>query len=442
MLSKLFGLGRPRQRPHRSGTIQTGKSRRFVPQLETLETREVLSPALCDNSFAFLVGTNTYKIPYQSNYRLDEPNDDVTRVIVAVHGIDRTAKSTYDDVLNAGQNLAAGADRTSLIVAPQFLNESDIAAYQLGNDYMFWNNGLWRDGGQSSSTVGPHGHFRPDNVSSFEVVDELLNSIVDSHNFSHLDTVIVSGHSAGGQFVQRYAATSHLDLASQGLSVRYVTMNPGTYLYLDEHRWNPSTGTFDIPTGHDGYDNYPYGLGYVDTTLYPYIANLDATTIRSQYAQRQVIYIQGKNDTSTGGALDTSDPAMLEGANRFERGSTYFNYLHYLQDYYGTENLDFRSHVRETVPGVGHDSTGMYASSSALRWLFDYNPQFPRSQCVGTASSAPSKPDASGFSVGPRAASSGTASRANAKPRATRSIETRMCGIDPLIGISSSDDAP
>jgi hypothetical protein len=376
--SKLFGLGR-RQRPHHPGTVRTEKSRRFVPQLEMLETRLVPSPVLCDDSFSIPVDTtHSYKVPYCHNYSLDVANNDVTRLIIAIHGHERDAVSTRDDVVTAAQ--AAGADGSSLIVAPQFLNGTDITDlnsdpryvdYHLDSDYFYWNT-PWREGAQSSSSP----YTRHGKVSSFKVVDELISRIVDSHKFPYLNTVIVAGHSAGGQFVQHYAATSPLetDLASQGVSVRYVTMNPGSYLYLDEHRWDPSTNTFTIPTGIDGYNDYPYGLGTVNTTLYPYIASLDASTIPSQYAQRQVIYIQGENDTSTGGVLDTSGPANLQGANRLERGSIYFNYLHYLQDYYGTDVLNFNHHVRETVPGVGHDSAAMYASSSALRWLFDYNP--------------------------------------------------------------------
>src|SRR5262249_55858103 len=94
-LSKVFGLGRRHQRPHRLGSIRTVKPRHLVPQCEMLEARVALSPVLCDDQFAFAVGTNTYRIPYCHNHALDVPNSDVTRVIIAVHGIERTAVSTY-----------------------------------------------------------------------------------------------------------------------------------------------------------------------------------------------------------------------------------------------------------------------------------------------------------------------------------------------------------
>jgi hypothetical protein len=376
-LSKLFGLGRRPGRPDRSGPFRPTKPRRFRPHCEVLESRLALSPVLCDDQFSFQVGTHTYKIPYSHNYPLDMSNCEVTRVIIAVHGIERTAVSTYDDALAAAQN--AGADGASLIIAPQFLNESDIVTYQLPGDYMYWN-GPWRDGAQSSSTSA---HPRPDKVSSFEVVDDLLTCIADSGNFPNLNTVVVSGHSAGGQFVQHFAATSRVEnhlSADLGLSMRYVVMNPGSYLYLDPARWDPSAGVFDIPTAAPGYNNYPYGLDNVSPTQYPYVAGVDIDTIPAQYGQRQVIYILGEADTGNDHSLDTSPPAMLEGANRFERGSIFFGYL---QAYYGPDILNHQ--VRETVPGVGHDSTAMYASSPALNWLFDTPAPAPGPAHEGTA---------------------------------------------------------
>jgi hypothetical protein len=85
-----------------------------------------------------------------------------------------------------------------------------------------------------------------------------------------------------------------------------------------------------------------------------------ADTIRTQYKQRQVVYILGEDDIHIDGELDVSCPAMLQGANRFERGSTYYRYLQY---FYGPNILNY--HVSETVPGVGHNSALMYASRSS-----------------------------------------------------------------------------
>src|SRR5262249_19132372 len=83
--------------------------------------------------------------------------------------------------------------------------------------------------------------------------------------------------------------------------------------------------------------------------------------------QRQMISILGESDTRTVSPLDVSPAANLEGANRFERGTIFFNYL---QDFYGPAILSHQ--VRETVPGVGHAGGLMNASSPALKWVFDF----------------------------------------------------------------------
>jgi hypothetical protein len=316
---------------------------------------------ICDDWLSFTVGTHTYQIPYCHNFPIDEPNCDVTRVIVAIHGAQRTARTTYNDVLAAAQ--AAGADQTSLIIAPQFLNQNDIAQYELPDDILFWTNNQWRLGDRSAN-MDP----RPARVSSYALVDELLNRIADCGNFPNLSTVIVSGHSGGGQFSQHFAAGSGVEnhlIGDLGLSVRYVTMNPGTLLYLDPARSVPDTEDFAPPEDSecpDDYNRYGYGL----VNLNSYMAMTGADAIHDQYEQRQVIYILGELDTAIDAELDVSCPANLQGANRFERGSTYYRYLQYL---YGPNVLNYQ--VRETVPGVGHNSALMYASSSGLRWLFD-----------------------------------------------------------------------
>jgi hypothetical protein len=332
------------------------------PRIETLEERVVPATA-CDDLFAFAVGTNTWKVPYCHNFDLDVANSDVTRVVIAVHGINRNATDYYSYALNAAT--ADGvADRT-LIVAPQFVNEADITENNLGDDVLYWN-APWRDGARSSSTAQ---HPRADRVSSYEVLDDLLTHIADSGNFPHLDTVVVSGHSAGGQFTQRYAVTNteeaHLS-GDDGLSVRYVPMNPSSYLYLNANRWDPTTQTFTVLNGHDGYNNYPYGLDNVNSPEYYYIANQDPDIIGAQYEQRQVSYLLGDQDIDRNDPdLDKSDAANVQGKVRFQRGNVYFAYL---QDYYGPDILNYQ--VRETVPGVAHDGDRMYASAQAAVWIF------------------------------------------------------------------------
>ena len=74
-------------------------------------------------------------------------------------------------------------------------------------------------------------------LSSFEVIDRLIDVSVKQNPNIH--RIIILGHSAGGQFVVRYAAINnqHEPLLKKGITVRYIVANPSSYPYLNETRY-------------------------------------------------------------------------------------------------------------------------------------------------------------------------------------------------------------
>ena len=74
---------------------------------------------------------------------------------------------------------------------------------------------------------------------------------------------VLFGNSAGGQFVNRYAAVDRGPdvLAGRGLQVRFVISNPSTYLYFDRER--PVSVPDGARVNHWRYglaqDSYSYG---------------------------------------------------------------------------------------------------------------------------------------------------------------------------------------
>ena len=58
-------------------------------------------------------------------------------------------------------------------------------------------------------------------------MDSLISHLLS--NFSNLQDIVLVGNSAGGQFVNRYAAGS--DQEGGGM-IRYVVSAPSSYLYL------------------------------------------------------------------------------------------------------------------------------------------------------------------------------------------------------------------
>src|SRR5207302_9442487 len=111
----------------------------------------------------------------------------------------------------------------------------------------------WRSGGTSASS---------DKISSFDFVDELLRQLANKQTFPNLRAIVVAGHSAGGQYVNRYEMANQVH-ETLGVPVTYVVSNPSSYAYLDATRPTPDGSDFR-PFGDSRncttFDHWPYGL--------------------------------------------------------------------------------------------------------------------------------------------------------------------------------------
>ena len=322
-------------------------------------------PEICPDSFDVGGG---FRIPICRNYALEKTQPKVTRAVVAIHGAERRATETYAGVMAAAEE--AGEDSNTLIVAPQFLNETDSGRQ---DDVLYWTGTAWRFGNRSVN-----GNPR---LSSYEVLDAILITIAESGNFPNLATLVVAGHSAGGQLTQRFASASPAEIQiseDTSIPMRYVAMNPGSWLYLDPVRWDPDSESFipPDPQACPGYDDYGYGL---HANLNEYMRAVGPSAIRKRFGQRRLAYLLGDQDICQPDEECTTPPgspppdggcaAMLQGAYRFERGSIFYEYIQY---FYGSDIVT--RHSLAIVPGVGHDATAMFTSSQSLSAIFDYRP--------------------------------------------------------------------
>jgi pimeloyl-ACP methyl ester carboxylesterase len=198
--------------------------------------------------------------------------------------------------------------------------------------------------------------------------------LADRSGFPDLQTIVLVGHSAGGQLVQRYAAASEAGdaLLRLGIAMRYVVINPSSYLYLDASRPGlGSDGGFAPPApallkACPEYNEYKYGLERPN----PYLARRSMEEAKARYGRREVVYLLGEADDDPNDEnLDRSCAAMLQGRTRFERGSAF---LQHLANVYGDEIRT--RHVLDIVPDLGHQGTRILRSPSGLRWLFDVIP--------------------------------------------------------------------
>ena len=269
------------------------------------------------------------------------PPASIQRVLIIVHGRLRNA----DTYLRSAETAAghAGQQGTTLIIAPQFLNEQDVARHQLPSDILRWQGNDWMAGGLSTG---------PNPVSSFQVLDDIVARVSDRQQFPEVKEIVIAGHSGGAQVVQRYALLAH---GQYRISPRFVIANPSSYAYFDGQR--PMAFA---PGSCPGFDRWKYGL----QNLPAYAAGQTPAQLEETYIKRDIVYLLGQQDIDPEHpALDKSCEAQTQGPYRLLRGHFFFDYL--------TRRHPAGLNQRLVeVPGVGHSGEGMFNSAQGLKALF------------------------------------------------------------------------
>jgi len=315
--------------------------------------------------FTVRAGGYTFKVPYDANRSLSVSSTQVQHAVLLLHGSSRSAANAYETLLEA-LDLAGLGSTPNLLVAPQFLIEADIVSNLLPTDHLFWGDSGWKEGNASQSTAA---NPRPAALSSFAVMDSILYAI--GTRYPNLQTLVLAGRSAGGQFIHRFAAGSTVaDVLANafGVEVRFVVANPSSYIYMNTQRVVAGTlDQFAVPSSSTiascpGYDDYKYGLQDRNN----YMSQLSASQIRSRFPQQRVTYLLGELDDDPAALdLDTSCAAMLQGSNRLERGLIFGSYVRHV---YGASG--FANHRTIVVPDVGHSAENMFRSPCGVGELF------------------------------------------------------------------------
>ncbi len=316
---------------------------------------------ICPQRFEMSIEGCDVALPCCWSHPLDERHEALERAIIVIHGVLRNADEYFPNMMAAIRR--AGKTRGTLVIAPQFLLEEDVARFNLPEEVPFWGGDTgeaWKKGDPSLSTPE---HPRPVSVSSFQVIDQMILRLANQQVFPNLKAIVVAGHSAGGQFVNRYAAGTAVELSIPAeIHLRFIVANPSTYLYFDgQRRVGDATSEFALPenAGAD-YDDYKYGL----KNLNPYMAASGADQIRARYPHKDVVYLLGGEDTRQA-HLEQTPNAMLQGANRLERGQVYY---HYLKHFFG-EGITAKQKIA-IIPCVGHDNAAIFKSEAGIRYLF------------------------------------------------------------------------
>lgn len=276
-----------------------------------------------------------------------QPLPQVQRALIVIHGRLRNAQTYLHSAEQAATQ--AGQLSTTLIVAPQFLNDTDGTRHALPDSVLRWHANDWMAGAPALS---------PASLSSYAALDKILERLDDRKRFPNLREVVVAGHSGGAQVVQRYALTTQADKALQadGIKVRYVIANPSSYAYFNAQRPIPTFDAANCP----GFNTWKYGL----KELPAYAQGQKHRQLEQAYIERDITYLLGAKDTNPNHpALDKSCEAEAQGAFRLERGKNYFEYLTQRHP----QGLNQRL---VEVPGVGHNGEQMFTSPEGQKVLF------------------------------------------------------------------------
>ncbi len=317
-----------------------------APRASADETERHKKPVREIASARIAVGAAIFPIYVSADWA--NPRPEITRAIVVLHGVLRDADNYYRSALSA-QAAAGEAGKSALMIAPQFLIESDVDAFKLPAETLRWSLYGWQ-GGEPAIGPGP--------ASSFDALDAILAKLGDHKLFPNLKQVVVFGHSGGAQVVQRYAIAAKGDqaLLREGVGIRFVIANPSSYAYFSKERPEPA-----IAARCDGFNRWKFGM----EDRPPYLAEPTAAALEQAYVARRVIYLLGTLDTDPNHpALDKSCMAEAEGPYRYARGHAYVAAMQ-ARDH-GTPN-----HSVWDVPGVGHQGGKMLTSPCGLAAVFD-----------------------------------------------------------------------
>jgi pimeloyl-ACP methyl ester carboxylesterase len=302
-----------------------------------------------------------------STYSLDTPNPAITRALIMVHGTNRNA-DRYFMTATAAAFLARALENT-VVIAPRIIAAQDQPK---PNEVVWPNSGdTWRSGGMSTSHP---------TLSAFDFTDELLRKLANKRIFPNLTNIVVAGHSAGGQYANRYGMTNKVH-GTLGVNISYVVANPSSYAWpvavrpLPVGHADPATAD-KAALGNDGEDVHSnFTFGPFDTTKartynrWPaglenrsgYTAQMTDEQLRKQLVERPVTYLLGQVDILPLGGFDSSPSAMAQGPTRRARGEAFFKYV--------TEVMGAK-HKAMIIPECGHNDRCVYTTDMVFPVIF------------------------------------------------------------------------
>lgn len=342
---------------------------------------------VCGREFALTEGKDTLHLRYCGNVDLVTANPKVTHLVIAIHGTSRTAYNYWKNMV-AGAGKAGVKDATA-VIAPQFLRDDDngqpeynAAGVATGStlnlavadaDVLYWGSN-WPEGDRSFISLSSPP--RPFKISSFAVLDRILERAASL--YPNLKRIVIVGHSAGGQMVNRYATVAVLPKIP-GAKFIFGPTNPSSSLYWDDKRpVQPIKGpmTFAVPDSTwcpadpkalSGYDEYKYATGpHPGVNFNEHLLDVGIDKMRQNYRDRTIVHFIGLEDNNPDEeSLGTSCPNRVQGLHRLERAEAY---MEHIKNYFGWRKF---AETRPIYgPGCAHSGNCIWASPCGLYEIF------------------------------------------------------------------------
>ena len=372
------------------------------------------------------VGQLAYYTNKKSIHKYDTK---IKTAIVTIHGSSRNsanylcymmrAVKDYVASVTSGSRLDVTTEQVSeedyVVIAPWFMAPLDGEPASTSSlPFLQWDDEnpiahTFRYGAESLEVDGL-------TVSSFAAMDVLLETLCNKQSFPNLKNVVITGHSAGGQLVQRWGVSSNswcFGVNNSNPHVKLVVVNPRSYAYLDGRRYFPT----QIARGQDVFDpsfiiddeninenkttwelreltlqeqedcqefnRYEWGLNENVELPAPYVINNIAafedvtnTKVFCRYASRDIVYLSGERDVEKLGDQICNEDGH-QGPTRRQRSKRFYSSLQVIGQEIGycrREEGDLNGdtiHERVVVYNVGHDHALMYISDEGQRVLFD-----------------------------------------------------------------------
>lgn len=280
--------------------------------------------------------TGQGKFNFYANYPIYEEKakwQNLEKAVIVVHGASVNPDDYYGYLTSTLQNL--NLSEKTVLIAPDF----KLSA--ISSNDLYWSSLGYRDGKNSNGTI---------QISSFEVLDNLISRLADKNFFPVLNEIIITGQSSGGRFVHTYAAGNRSESNYPDIHFEYIVSESQYFYYPTNERIDEQTNNLYVPNNCNGLQFWPFGYELVPD----YVSVLDKATFNNRFVNRSITYLLGNGSGSDSEFNTTDCEAVLSGSSRYQRGENMYLYM----------NLKYpnHNHKKTIAQGISHNGSAIYTS--------------------------------------------------------------------------------